>query len=177
MEHPAPLELIQRATDSTDPVELLHLADSYATTTVTVAVAGNPAIDDETVGLLMAEDSKVRAQLAKNPATGRRHLDVLLKDGRMRAHLAQRVGDPDVLREVYLGGRDDEVVSWICQNPSTPADVLASVARDEKAYRRIALAHSVRGPHTGEILTALADDRNPKVRYEAVRMLTLLQAA
>lgn len=165
-----------RASTSTDPAELLNLARSYATTRIVRIVAANPHIDDETVGILMADETPVRAALAKNPATGPRHLEVLLKDHRMRSHLAQRPSSPEILRHVYLHGRDEEVVAWLSLNTSTPIDILERIAEDEKAFIRIGLAHSIRGPHTGTILAKLAEDRNPKVRYAATRMHTLLGA-
>ncbi|WP_159599173.1 hypothetical protein [Agromyces humi] len=151
-----------------DPELLSILLDTPGPDTACL-VAANPAIDDAIVRRLVYYSYPVRVELARNPAVSREMLDALSKDAALRAYLAQNTGHPDLLRTVYLLGRDDEVLFWLASNPATPFEVLEWIAEDTKVHRRVMLAHQVRGPHRSSVLDILRRDRHPKVRAETRR--------
>ncbi|MFE6966811.1 hypothetical protein ACFVAJ_17005 [Agromyces sp. NPDC057679] len=131
-------------------------------------VAANRQIDDRVARRLVYHSFPARVELARNPAVSAEILERLLKDPALRPFLAQNTSSPDLLRQVFEAGFDDEVLFWLASNPATPFDVLEKIAVDQKPHRRVMLACQVRGAHAEQVLEILRRDRSKAVRAETL---------
>lgn len=98
--------------------------------------ATHPKLNATELGLLALDpDQFVRASVASNANTPYTWVEVLIKDSFplvRRAAVTNPILDANKLREIKHSFQDDiGVKTGLLQNPNTPLDILASLAKDE----------------------------------------------
>ena len=190
----APKSVLARfkASEEMSDNELLKLAQDEDAN-VRYAVAQNPNISSETLGILAQdekasvrikvtqnpntslkilkllaqdEDANVRYAVAVNPNTSSETLDILAQDEKasVRHGVAKNPNISSETLDLLAQDEDTNIRYEIAANPNTSPKILRLLAQDEKAFIRIEVTQN---PNTSpKILRLLAQDEDEYIRGE-----------